>query len=243
MGRRAVVAIVIGVVVLAGAASCGNDGGEPSAGGGGPTTTQASGPPAPPQLPAEFTWTGRYVVPDLGVEVPFTWQARDGDMQMTAGDDTTPIHFSNIISDGTLYTVTYTWPEIPRLPCSRVGPFTLAELNAGLGEATFVGPETLDDAVPLAVNHFRAHVVWEPTPEEIPRPADVPVLRFPIMSGDIYVDRQDSTSFWKVLHFGIHNLYAKELDEWIVIDDHDADGGEITLPDECAAPADPTTTS
>lgn len=41
--------------------------------------------PTPPELPDDFSWTGRYLVPDLDVEVPFIWNGRDGDFQMTAG--------------------------------------------------------------------------------------------------------------------------------------------------------------
>ncbi len=73
--------------------------------------------PPPPRLPRNFHGKGRYVVADLDVGVPFTWVATDGDMQMTAGGKMQPIQFSNIISDGVLYTVTYTWPGIARRPC------------------------------------------------------------------------------------------------------------------------------
>ena len=29
--------------------------------------------PSPPKLPQNFRWKGRYIVPDLDVNVPFTW--------------------------------------------------------------------------------------------------------------------------------------------------------------------------
>src|SRR5579871_5518062 len=41
--------------------------------------------PRPPVLPANFQGRGRYIVADLGINVPFTWQGRNGDSQMIAG--------------------------------------------------------------------------------------------------------------------------------------------------------------
>ena len=38
--------------------------------------------PSPPRLPRDFTWTGRYEVPDLGVELPFSWHGNAGNLQM-----------------------------------------------------------------------------------------------------------------------------------------------------------------
>jgi hypothetical protein len=99
--------------------------------------------PKPPELPDDFTWTGRYLVPDLDVDVPYTWTGTDGDTQMIAGSDDDPIHFTNVIAGGQLYTLTYKWPGIDRRPCSPVGPFTVADLNKGLADARFVGPEIL----------------------------------------------------------------------------------------------------
>ena len=49
-----------------------------------------------------------------------------------------------------------------------------------------------------------------------PRPPYLPILRLPIAAGDLYVDQGDSSKFWKVLHFGLQNLYDPALDEWIV---------------------------
>jgi hypothetical protein len=54
------------------------------------------------------------------------------------------------------------------------------------------------------------------------------------MSGDIYVDRDDPTVIWKLLHFGVQNLYDVNLDEWIVIDEVSDTPGEVSLPQECA---------
>ncbi len=206
--------------------------------------------PAPPRLPRNFDAQGRYIVRDLGVDVPFTWRGAGGDSQMIAGGEQYPIHFTNIISGGYLYTLTYKWPDIARRPCSRVGPFTLGELNKFLASARYVGAETLDDAKPRHVDHFRVGVVWEPPPEVLPPGLITPVggapaagagqpkLRLPLMSGDFYVDQHDPTTFWKVLHFGLQNLYDPELDEWMVMNTFSHRAGKVTLPAECeTAPA------
>ncbi|MGH3491375.1 MAG: hypothetical protein ACRDP8_26075 [Actinopolymorphaceae bacterium] len=50
---------------------------------------------------------GRSIVRDLGIDVPFTWQGRDGDSQMVAGGPDHPIWFTNLIYHNTLYTLTY----------------------------------------------------------------------------------------------------------------------------------------
>lgn len=244
-------AVAVAAAVLLVAAGCGGGGqtAQPPATSAnvaaGPGTSVA-GAPRPPVLPANFTWTGRYVVPDLDAEVPFTWHGRDGNFQMVAGGDEHPIHFTNILHDGTLYTLTYKWPGVPRNPCSNVGPFTLADLNKGLESSRFVGAEILEDHGERRVNHFRAGVVWEPPPSLTGTIPGVPQIRIPIMAGDIYVDREDPTRFWKVLQFGLQNLYDKNLDEWIVIDQIDPGPGTVTLPEECAsatAPAVPVTTT
>ena len=196
---------------------------------------------APPQLPADFTWTGRYIVPDLDLEVPFTWTGDGGDLQMVAGGPDEPIHFTNIIADGALYTLTYTWPDIPRLPCTPVGPLTIDDVNAGLAAASFVGAETLDDVETRSVFHYRSAFALEIPPDALDLPDTVPVVRVPIMSGDIYVDRDDPSKIWKLLHFGVQNLYDVDLDEWIVIDEISETPGEVVLPDECLEAASTTT--
>jgi hypothetical protein len=241
-------ALVLAAVVLVAAAGCG-DSSENAQPPGTDDVTTTSAPvadPSPPEIPQDFQWTGRYIVPDLDVEVPFTWQGNAGNFQMIAGGEGYPIHFTNLVYDGALYTLTYEWPGIPRNPCSNVGPFTLEDLNTGLETSRFVGAETLEDAEPRHVHHFRAGVVWEPPPDVIPPIPGVPQLRLPIMSGDIYVDREDPTKFWKVLQFGLQNLYDANLDEWIVIDESESAPGEVELPEECAttpAPPDASTTT
>jgi hypothetical protein len=198
--------------------------------------------PDPPEIPREFTWTGRYLVPDIDVDVPFTWHGDGENMQMTAGGEDDPIYFTNLIYDGVLYTLTYKWPGIERRPCSPIGPFTMDDLNKGLAGARFVGPETLDRKKPRKVNHFRVGVIYEPPPEVLPPIPGVGALRIPLMSGDLYVDRKDPTTFWQVLQFGIQNLYDPEQDEWIKITEVDDTAGEVTLPDECATAPAPATT-
>lgn len=207
-------------------------------------STKRAATPPPPKIPRNFQWTGRYFVPDLDAEVPFTWNGKNGNFQMIAGNESSAIHFTNLIYNGNLYTLTYKWPGVPRNPCSNVGPFTLDDLNKGLESSRFVGAETLHDKKTREVNHFRAGVVYEPGPDVIPAIPGVPQVRIPIMSGDLYVDRKDPTKVWKVLQFGLQNLYDKNLDEWIVIDSSKASAGKVTLPDECAsAPAPSTTTT
>jgi len=208
--------------------------------------------PPPPQFPKNFVGKGRYLVPDLGVDVPLTWEGNGGDSQMIAGGDTYPIYFTNIIAGGYLYTLTYKFPGIARRPCSRVGPFTLDALNTFLKSARYVGPETLDGKPSRHVNHWRVGVVWEPPPSVLPpalatpvggTPAGAegaPVLRIGLMEGDFYTDQKDATTFWKVLHFGVQNLYDPELDEWAVLSSFAHRAGKVTVPAECtAAPAPP----
>jgi hypothetical protein len=220
-----------------------------SGGEGGSATAKS---PAPPRLPRNFDGKGRYIVRDLDVDVPFTWQGKGGDSQMIAGGEQYPIHFTNVISGGYLYTLTYKWPGIARRPCSRVGPFTLAELNAFLASSRYVGLETIEDSKPRRVHHFRVGVVWEPPPEVLPPGLITPVggsrasgegeptLRLPLMAGDFYVDEHDPTTFWRVLHFGLQNLYDPQQDEWMVMDTFRNRAGTVTLPAECeSAPAAP----
>lgn len=243
--------LAVCAAVLVAAVGCsGNDGGDETASDATSSTevTQApatgevtAGDPVPPQVPRDFTWTGRYLVPDLDLEVPFRWHGSDGDFQMVAGGEDHPIHFTNLIHDGTLYTLTYEWPGVPRNPCSNVGAFTLEDLNEGLAEAAFVGRETLHDREPREVHHFRSTGVWEVPPELVSIPG-VPFIRIPLMSGDIYSDASDSTVFWKVLQFGVQNLYDEQLDEWMVIDEVSSDPGTVELPEECAT-AEPLATS
>ena len=237
-------ALIIGLAVLiavpASTASVATTAGAASAGAG-----RSAKSPLPPELPKNFTGTGRYVVADLGLDVPFSWSGRDGNSQMIAGGEQYPIYFTNVIFDGHLYTLTYKWPDVARRPCSQVGPFTRDDFNAFMRKARFVGAETLEGRSSRRVNHFRAGVVFEPPPDLVPPNIITPVggvpmagdgnakLRLPVMEGDFYVDRKDPTTFWQVLHFGLQNLYDPELDEWITMNTFSHRPGKVTLPDEC----------
>ncbi|WP_329403361.1 hypothetical protein OG523_03400 [Streptomyces virginiae] len=66
--------------------------------------------PPPPRLPRDFRGKGKWIVRDLDITVPFTWEGRGGDSQMTAGGPQYPIWFTNLIYHGTLYTLTYNGP-------------------------------------------------------------------------------------------------------------------------------------
>jgi len=111
--------------------------------------SDATEPPLPPRLPRDFQWEGRYVVRDLGVDVPFTWHGKDGNIQMIAGGSTDPIHFSNILYNDHLYTITYKWPNTVPPPsnpeCVCIGRLPLDTLNACLGTSRYVGAEILKD--------------------------------------------------------------------------------------------------
>jgi hypothetical protein len=188
--------------------------------------------PLPPRLPRDFQWEGRYVVRDLGVDVPFTWQGQDGNIQMIAGGATDPIHFTNILFDDRLYTITYRWPDTVQPPpepeCICIGRLPLDALNACLATSRYVGAEILKDSQPRHVHHFRVGVVLGESATK-PKP-----FRLPIMQGDFYVHWTDSSKFWKVLHYGLQNLLDPALDEWIVIQKFTDTADEVTLPAECS---------
>lgn len=192
----------------------------------------ATEPPLPPRLPRDFQWEGRYIVRDLGVDVPFTWHGRDGNLQMIAGGaPADPIHFTNVLFDGWLYTLTYRWPDTVEPPpdpkCVCLGRLTLDTLNACLATSRYVGTEILRDER-LNVHHFRVSVV-------LGEPGLKPdAFRLPIMQGDFYVDRGDSSKLWKVLHYGLQNLLDPALDEWIVMHRFRETAGEVALPAGCA---------
>jgi hypothetical protein len=124
----------------------------------------ATEPPLPPQLPRDFQWEGRWIVRDLGVDVPFIWQGKDGNAQMIAGGEGYPIHFTNLIYNDRLYTLTYKWPDtVPPLPdddCFCIGRLTLDELNLCLDSSRYVGAEILEETEPRHVHHFRVSVVF-----------------------------------------------------------------------------------
>lgn len=185
--------------------------------------------PRPPRLPRDFQGKGRWVVRDLGVTVPFTWEGRDGDSQMVAGGPKYPIWFTNLIYRGTLYTLTYKWPGLTEHPCSQIPHFDLDQLNRAFQSARFVGREILQQNPDRYVNHWRVGAV-------LPKQPPGKYLRFPLALGDIYVDQHDRSTFWQVLQFGVQNLYDPELDEWLVMNTFDHKPGRVTLPRACTAP-------
>ncbi len=193
--------------------------------------------PDPPRLPRNFSWRGRYIVPDLKVNVPFIWNGNDGDIQMIAGSEKDPIFFTNLIYHNHLYTYTYKWPCLqpeflpPLERCCPLLKFSLDDLNALFATSFFVGAEILEKKTRhcckrLHVNHFRLAIALPHFP-----PGFYP--RLPFLSADIYVNQKDSSKIVKILHFGLQNLYDPNLDEWIVINQFDDCPGEVTLPPPC----------
>jgi len=188
--------------------------------------------PRPPVLPANFQGHGRYIVADLGITVPFSWQGRNGNSQMVAGGPSYRIWFTNLIYRNTLYTLTYKWPRIPPnpfRPCDRVGAFTRQMFNDLLKTARFVGPEILQGTKDRHVDHWRVGVVAGST---LPGQE----LRVPIALGDIYVDQRDPSQWWQVLQFGFQNLFDPQLDEWFTMTSFNHRPGQVTLPARCPAP-------
>jgi hypothetical protein len=186
--------------------------------------------PPPPRLPRNFSWCGRYYVPDLNLDVPFTWNGENGNTQMIAGGIDYPIWFTNLIYDGYLYTYTYKWPGlIGNQECDKLFPFTIDDLNTTFASASFVGAEILEqNKICIYVHHFRLSIA-------LPKAPPGKHFRLPITSADIYIDQNDPTKFWKVLHFGFQNLYDPNLDEWIIINKFEDIAGEVNLPCECAS--------
>lgn len=188
--------------------------------------------PPPPRLPANFQGQGRYIVSDLGVNVPFSWQGSRGNSQMIAGGPRYRIWFTNLIYRNALYTVTYKWPNIPLNPrrrCDKVGAFSLQDLNNGLKTARFVAAEILQGTTDRRVYHWRIGLVAGST-----RPGKK--LRFPLALADIYVDQKDPSQWWQVLQFGIQNLYDPQLDEWFTMTTFNHRPGTVTLPRTCPLP-------
>ena len=192
-----------------------------------------------PYFPKNFTWKGRYIVPDLidpdtdkRIDVPFTWVGRNGDIQMIAGGYKYPIYFTNFIYKGNLYTYTYKWPGLqpPFLPplesCEPLFKFTRKDLNNFLTTGAFAGQVKIKDKCGhwIKNNHFRVPLVFPPGAPSGFFP------RLPILMGDFFVDSDDSSKIRKVYHFGLHNLYDPNLDEWIEIHEFSDKPGKLKLP-------------
>ncbi len=143
-----------------------------------------------------------------------------------------PIWFTNLIYHNTLYTLTYKWPNIATnsLPCEKVGYFSRQVLNQFLKGSRYVGREILQARPRRFVNHWRVGVVLPPGP-----PGVFPRLGFAL--GDFYVDQRNRSRFWRVLHFGVQNLFDPELDEWIAMRTFaPRKPGKVRLPDRCPPP-------
>lgn len=183
--------------------------------------------PAPPRLPRDFRGRGTWIVRDLGITVPFTWEGEDGDSQMIAGGPQYPIWFTNLIYHGSIYTLTYKWPGLTQHPCDRIPGFGLDQLNALLRGARFVGPEILQGNPNRPVYHWRVGIV-------VPQLPPGNFWRLPVALGDIYVDQDNRGTFRQVLQFGIQNLYDPQLDEWLQMRTFEHRPGVVTLPRRCA---------
>lgn len=187
--------------------------------------------PPPPKLNYNFCWSGNYFVPDLNINLPFTWHAENGNMQMIAGNNQYPIWFTNLIYNGFLYTLTYKWPGLPPdQGCDKIIPFTIDDLNTIFATSSFVGFEILEhNNTSIRVHHFRLSIV-------LPRLPPGKQFRIPITSADIYVDYKDPTKIFKILHFGLQNLFDPNLDEWIIINNFRDVPGNIVFPCKCNSP-------
>lgn len=195
--------------------------------------TSGSQPPSPPRIPRDFRGKGRYIVRDLGFNVPFTWNGKNGESKMVAGGPNHPIWFTNLIWKNNLYTMTYRWPGLRKItPCAPIPDlfFNRRVLNTIFKSARFVGPEILQGSPSRRVNHFRAGIVVPTEP-----PGDY--LRFPFALGDVYVDQRNSSRFWQVLQFGLQNLFDPALDEWFRMNSFQPRRpGPVKLPPGCAPP-------
>jgi hypothetical protein len=150
---------------------------------------------------------------------------------MVAGGARQPIWFTNLLHGGSLYTLTYKWPNIPlsSQDCSQIPGVTRGALNRLLATSSFAGREVLQGGQRRRVNHWRVSVVVGETQPGL-------AIRFPFGEADFYVARGDRTRIWQVLHFGLQNLYDPDLDEWIRMRSFHHRPGEVDLPDRCASP-------
>lgn len=182
----------------------------------------------PPRLRRNFSWCGQYYVPDLNLTVPFVWTANNGNIQMIAGSIDYPIWFTNLIYNNNLYTFTYKWPGlVGEQMCHELFPFTIDDLNTIFASSSYVGPEIIEqNGECVKVNHFRLSIA-------LPKLPPGNHFRIPITSADIYVDKDDPTLIWKILHFGFQNLLDPNLDEWIIINKFENKPGKVELPPQC----------
>ncbi len=180
---------------------------------------QATKTPRPPRLPRNFHGSGRYYVPSLKVNVPFWWNAQNGNVRMVAGGPRYKIWFTNVIYNGSFYTFTYHWPTpIPDVPCTPIPGVNLASFNDAFAKSHYVGPEILQNRPWRRAQHWRLSGSLGP---------------IPLTSSDLYVGQGRHTTWWQVLHFGLQNVYAPDMDEWIKMRTWSLKPGKVQLPAEC----------
>lgn len=223
----AIGSIAIGTQAARGSGAAGSDSAKPDA-----RAAAERSAPRPPRLPRNFQGQGSWIVRDLGITVPFRWQAENGDMRMVAGGRRYPIWFTNLIYHNTVYTLTYKWPGVTEHPCSQIpGFFNLFMLNQAFKTSRFVGREILvgNGNPRRRVNHWRVGLVWPQAP-----PGNF--LRIGLALGDIYVDQGNRGRVWELLQFGVQNLYDPALDEWLRMDTFRHKPGRVGLPGRCPPP-------
>src|SRR6266540_3456504 len=103
----AVVVALVGIIVMAATSAAGTRAGTTPPGEPSHAKRLGSHVPRPPHLPRDFRGQGRWIVRDLGINVPFSWRGRNGNSRMIAGGPQYPIWFTNLIYHNTLYTLTY----------------------------------------------------------------------------------------------------------------------------------------
>src|SRR5690606_38083171 len=123
---------------------------------------------------------------------------------------------------------THRWPGVVQaVPCGAIpGTFDRRTLNAWLARSRFVGSEILEGRQRRRVYHWRVTGTLPALP-----PGNH--ARQPVALGHIYVDRRNPAMIWKVLHFGVQNLYDPELDEWFELDRFSQRPATVTLPRGC----------
>ena len=203
------------------------------------------------KLPRDFVAKGRYIVPDLGIDVPFTWEGHDGDSQMIAGSDDVPDPLHQRHRRRTALHADVQVARARAAPLLRGRRVHPGGFNQFLATSRYAGAEILVGKPNRRVHHFRAGVVWEPPPSVVPPDVLTPVGGTPdIGTGGRRSGAADPAHARRllrrprrpddvppVLHFGVQNLYDAELDEWMVMKTFRHRPGTVDLPDECKTAA------
>lgn len=244
LGRRILAPVIAGamvaiIAIVPGAAIAAPSASTPSQGQSSVAEQSQTRIPPVPRLPRDFRGRGRYFVPDMGVNVPFTWQGRGGNSVMEAGGRNEEIWFKNLIYDGTLYTITYIWEGVDEVACVPFKGLDRGWLNGSLLKTSrYVGREVLMGKPNRFVHHWRAGLVFL---EDLqPKPGAPAIPRIPAMVADIYVGQGNQSRWWKLLQFGVQNQFDPALDEWLAMDSFQLRPGKVTLPTECKQVQPPT---